>query len=137
MMPKILIVDDERHIRELYTIALEDDGYVVFSASSCHGLLEKIDEIQPDAVILDIRLVTCDGLEMLTLLRDRHHDLPIVLCSAYDSYRDDIRAAAADYYVVKSFELDDLRMKLERALQAGASLRFGQYGPAVCESARE
>ena len=117
-MAKILIVDDEQHIRDFYSIELEDEGYNVHTTASGNDILAKVDNIQPDAVILDIKLGDCDGLEVLEVLRELHHDLPIILCSAYDSYNHDRRAIAADYYIVKSFDLCELKVKLERAIQA-------------------
>lgn len=117
-MAKILVVDDERHIREWYALELTDEGHVVHTAASCYNLLRKIKTLQPDAIVLDIRLVDCDGLEMLTLIRESYSDVPVIICSAYDSYRYDIKTIAADYYVVKSFDLTELKTKIARALQA-------------------
>jgi len=123
-MAKILIVDDEQHIRECYALALSEEGHEVHTATSCYNLLRKIKSLQPDAIVLDIRLVDCDGLKMLTLIRNTYNDIPVIICSAYDSYRYDTRAIAADYYVVKSFDLTELKAKIERALQSGIPVRM-------------
>jgi len=64
-MAKILIVDDERHILEYYTEVLSEDGHQVITQDSGYQLLSKIAFHQPDLVILDIKLVDWDGLELL------------------------------------------------------------------------
>ena len=123
-MPRILVVDDEKHIRELYSLELSAEGYEVHTATSCYNLLKKIKMLQPDGIILDIRLVDCDGLGMLMEIRESFNDIPVILCSAYDSYKYEDRAIAADYYVIKSFDLTELKTKLARALQAGAPIQL-------------
>lgn len=123
-MAKILVVDDESHIREWYSLELSDAGFEVITAASCYNLLKKIEILQPDAIILDIRLIDCDGLEMLGQIRSQCQDIPVVICSAYDSYKYDSRTVAADHYVIKSFDLTELKMKLGRALQANIPARL-------------
>jgi len=123
-MAKILVVDDEKHIRELYSLELTAEGYEVHTATSCYNLLKKIKILQPDAIVLDIRLVDCDGLEMLVEIRDSFDDIPVILCTAYDSYKYEERAIAADYYVIKSFDLTELKTKLARALQANVPIQL-------------
>ncbi len=120
-MARILVVDDERHIRDWYSLEFTEMGYEVSATGSCHKLMKRMEIFQPDLVILDIRLVDCDGLEILQEIRSSNPDLPIIVCSAYDSYRDDAKTLAADYYVVKSFDLTGLKEKVERALEAGTS----------------
>ena len=117
-MDRILVVDDEEHIRDLYSLELSSDGYDVETAASGYNLLKDIELLRPDVIILDIRLANHDGLDLLPEIRKRHADLPIILCSAYDSFRDDARAIAADAYVVKSFDLSELKMKIQRVIEA-------------------
>ena len=117
-MDKILVVDDEQHIRDLYSLELSSDGYDVETAASGYNLLKDIELSRPDVIIPDIRLANHDGLDLLLEIRKRHADLPIILCSAYDSFRDDARAIAADAYVVKSFDLSELKMKIQRSIEA-------------------
>jgi DNA-binding NtrC family response regulator len=117
-MAKILLVDDEEYIRRLYTEELSEEGHEVSSLVSGHELLRKIDFFQPEAVILDIKLVDYNGLELLQEIRNRHYDLPVILCSAYDTYKEDQKSIAANYYVVKSFDLSELKMVIQRALES-------------------
>jgi len=120
-MAKILIVDDEEHIRHLYSEELGDEGYEVITAENGHLLLEKIEEEKPDLVVLDIKMVDYNGLDLLQDIRNRFYDLPVVLCTAYDTFKEDIKSIAADYYVIKSFDLSELKSKIARALDAGPS----------------
>ena len=62
-MPKILVVDDEEHIRLLYSDELNEAGYEVITAESGYKLLERIEEEKPDLVILDIKMVDYNGLD--------------------------------------------------------------------------
>jgi DNA-binding response OmpR family regulator len=115
-MPKILIVDDEESIRTFYAESLSDEGFEVITAGMCHGVLKLIDAEHPSAVILDIRMDDCDGLDLLQKIRLSHPNVPIILNTAYDSYREDIKAVAADDYVLKSHDLSELTTKLAEVL---------------------
>ena len=127
-MRKILLVDDEEYIRRLYAEELSDEGYEVVTVATGHDLLRKINLSQPSVVILDIKLLDYNGLELLQEIRSRHHDLPVILCTAYDTYKEDPKAFAADYYVVKSFDLSELKMMIGRALETASSIRLtGTY----------
>jgi DNA-binding response OmpR family regulator len=121
-MKKILVVDDQEHIRQLYLEEFSAEGYEVLTLASGHHLLRKINLLHPDLVILDIKLVDYDGLELLQLIRNRYLDLPVILCSAYDTYKQDPKTFTADYYVVKSFDLMELKMAVERALESNHPL---------------
>jgi two-component system response regulator (stage 0 sporulation protein F) len=65
-MARILLVDDEEHIRRLYAEELAEEGHQVFTVASGHNLLKRIDSLQPDAVILDIRLEDSTALPKAT-----------------------------------------------------------------------
>jgi len=117
MMPKILVVDDEEHIRLLYSEELREAGYEVITADSGYQLLERIEQEKPDLVILDIKMVDYDGLDLLQDIRNHYYDLPVILSTAYDTFKEDIKSMAADYYVVKSFDLTELKKKITMALE--------------------
>ncbi|MDR1395512.1 MAG: response regulator [Deltaproteobacteria bacterium] len=116
MPSKILVVDDEAHIRLLYSEELTEEGYEVITAENGAGLLERIDRDKPDLVVLDIKMVDYNGLDLLQDIRNKYYDLPVILCSAYDTFKDDMKSIAADHYVVKSFELDELKQKISEIL---------------------
>ena len=116
-MKKILIVDDEEVIRMLYGEELEDEGYEVVTTGSGHGLVELIRQEEPDLIILDIKMAEHDGLDLLQDVRKEFYNIPVILCSAYSSYKGDLKSIAADYYVVKSADLSELKQKIKMALE--------------------
>jgi two-component system response regulator (stage 0 sporulation protein F) len=122
-MAKILIVDDEEHIRFLYSEELTDAGYEVITAESGHGLMERIEKEKPDLVVLDIKMVDYNGLDLLQDIRNKFYNLPVVLCTAYDTFKEDMKSIAADFYVIKSFDLTELKNKIAMALEATATPR--------------
>lgn len=117
-MAKILIVDDEEHIRYLYSEELSEAGYEVITAESGHMLLEKIEKEKPDLVVLDIKMVDYNGLDLLQDIRNKFYTMPVVLCTAYDTFKEDMKSIAADFYVIKSFDLTELKKKIAMALEA-------------------
>ena len=116
-MAKILVVDDEKSIRDLYAEELGGEGYDVITAGEGREVSELISSEQPSALVLDIRMEDCDGLDLLQEVRNAHPDLPIILNTAYDSYREDVKSTAADYYVVKSFDLSELKVRLSAVVK--------------------
>ena len=119
-MAKILIVDDEEHIRFLYSEELTEAGYEVITADSGYNLLDRIEQEKPDLVVLDIKMVDYNGLDLLQDIRNRYYDIPVVLCTAYDTFKEDMKSIAADFYVIKSFDLTELKTKIAMALEANA-----------------
>jgi DNA-binding response OmpR family regulator len=115
--PKILVVDDEKHIRMLYQEELEDEGYEVATSDGDEPILELLAREEPQVVILDIRLgPERSGLDLLQVIRGRDASVPVILSTAYDSFQHDLKSIAADYYVVKSVDLSELKNKVRQAL---------------------
>jgi DNA-binding response OmpR family regulator len=117
-MAKILIVDDEEHIRFLYSEELSEAGYEVITADSGYKLMEKIEDEKPDLIVLDIKMVDYNGLDLLQDIRNKFYNMPVVLCTAYDTFKEDMKSIAADFYVIKSFDLSELKSKIAMALEA-------------------
>ena len=132
-MAKILIVDDEEHIRFLYSEELSETGYEVITADSGFKLLDRIEQEKPDLVVLDIKMVDYNGLDLLQDIRNKYYNLPVVLCTAYDTFKEDMKSIAADYYVIKSFDLTELKNRIAMALEAnpkvGARFLFVVFLP--------
>lgn len=120
---KILVVDDERHIRLLYQEELETEGYEVATSNGEEDILQVIDREKPLVVVLDIKLgANRSGLDLLQQIRTREQSLPVILSTAYDSFQHDLKSIAADYYVVKSVDLTELKDKVRQAMaKAGAA----------------
>ena len=117
-MVRILVVDDEAHIRLLYSEELADEGYEVITAESGDGLLELIAGRQPDLVVLDIKMASHNGLDLLQDIRNKYYDLPVILSTAYDTFKEDMKSIAANDYVIKSFDLTDLKESIKKNLEA-------------------
>ncbi len=116
-MAKILVVDDEKSIRALCAEELGEEGYEVITTGEGKKVMELIASDRPSAVLLDIRMEDCDGLDLLQEIRNAYPDLPIILNTAYDSYREDVKSIAADYYVVKSYDLSELKARLAAVIK--------------------
>ncbi|MEA3360407.1 MAG: response regulator [Thermodesulfobacteriota bacterium] len=117
-MARILVVDDEEHIRLLYSEELSEAGYEVITAADGYKLIEKIEEQKPDVIILDIKMIDYNGLDLLQKIRNKFYNMPVILCTAYDTFKEDIKSIAADFYVIKSFDLTELKNKISMALDA-------------------
>jgi len=88
-MAKILIVDDEEGIRMLYSMELQDEGYEVITLPDGKDLVAVVDKEMPDCIVLDIKMREYNGLDLLQQIRKRHYDLPVILNSAYSSFKVD------------------------------------------------
>ena len=114
-MPKILFVDDEPGLRLLYFDEFSEEGYEVFTAADCSEAAQRLEAGDIDLVVLDIQLKQESGLGLLQNIVKKQKDLPVILCSAYNCYKDDFSSWLADAYIVKSSDLSEL--KREIALQ--------------------
>jgi CheY-like chemotaxis protein len=115
-MKKILIVDDEESIRFLYKEELEEEGYIVECAKNGEEALEKLIVFKPDLISLDIKMPVMDGIEALKRIREKERHLPIILCSAYGEYKQDLTTWASDAYVVKCADLTAFKSTIRKLL---------------------
>ena len=113
---KILIVDDEVNQGLLYEQELTDEGYDVDVANSGEKALNMVKEKTYDLVVLDIGMPYMDGLETLGKMLSMDNRLPVILNTAYPSYKDNFMSWAADAYVVKSSDLTELKEKIRESL---------------------
>ena len=125
---KILVVDDERAVRESLRRALELEGYEIELAEDGREALECLArEDQPDAVILDVLMPGVDGLEVCRTLRSQGSRLPVLMLTARTQVEDRVEGldAGADDYLTKPFALEELlarvRALLRRSGDDGAS----------------
>jgi len=117
-MIKILIVDDDYAIRLLYEEELKEEGYAVNTTDDCENLMNTISNSKPDLIILDIMMGGFNGLDLLQEIRDTYYNMPVILCSAYSTFRCDLKSIAADYYVNKSADLSELKHMIKMALDS-------------------
>lgn len=116
-MATLLIVDDEANQRRLYQEELTEEGYTIRLAENGKEALESIAEMPPDLVVLDIRMPVMDGLEALGKIIGKERNIPVIIHSAYSSYKDDFISWAADDFVVKSADLTGLKRKISELLE--------------------
>lgn len=117
--PTILVVDDERPVREALKRALGLEGYAVSLAGDGQEALETMAEAPPDMVVLDILMPRMDGLEMTKALRSAGDDTPILMLTARDAVGDRVAGldAGADDYLVKPFALEELLARIRALLR--------------------
>jgi DNA-binding NtrC family response regulator len=115
-MPKkkkvILVIDDEADMRTLFTEIFKNK-YKVLTAKDGEEGLKKIFSLKPNLVILDIKMPKMNGLEVLRKAKAFYPTLPIILCTAYSSYKTVYAASLADAFVVKSPDLKELLETVE------------------------
>jgi DNA-binding response OmpR family regulator len=116
-MKRILVVDDEKNICELYRMDLEDEGYSVTVTDSGKEALEMVDRDPPDLVVLDIQMPGISGIEVLQTIIGKDKGIPIILNTAFSHYRDDFTTWGADAYVVKSSDTTELKREIKRLLR--------------------
>ena len=121
-MKTVLVVDDEEHILKLYEKVLTDDGFGVRLAKSGEQAIRVAKEEEINLVVLDIKMEGLSGLEILTELRKSKRNMPIILNSAYSTYKSDFQSWLADAYLVKSSNLEELRSKVHELLEVELQL---------------
>jgi two-component system response regulator (stage 0 sporulation protein F) len=116
LSPRVMVVDDEESMRFVFKEELEEEGYIVECASNGEEALEKLPIFKPDLISLDIKMPVMDGIEALKHIREREKLLPIILCSAYGEYKQDLTTWASDAYVVKCADLTNWKSTIRRLL---------------------
>lgn len=112
---KILIVDDDQNILRLYKEELEDEGYIIVTASNGQEAIEMFEKEDPDLVTLDILLPDIDGIKLLRQMKEKKPRLPIIMSTAYD-YRDDFAVWASEAYIVKSSDMTELKATIRKLI---------------------
>ncbi|MCI5151335.1 MAG: sigma-54-dependent Fis family transcriptional regulator, partial [Candidatus Electrothrix sp. MAN1_4] len=122
-MPRILIVDDELSMRDFLKILFETEGYDVNVAPDAAKALDLAVKNPFDIVITDIRMPGMNGLELLTELKQRFPDLPVVMITAYASPDDAVQAMrqGAFDYITKPFHVDEIKKVIRTAVQRKTS----------------
>lgn len=120
-MAKILVVDDDKHILDLLTYALEREDYSVFTARSGDEAFEKAVNLKPDLIILDVMLPGQDGYSICRALRadERTHSIPVIMLSARGEELDRVLGLelGADDYVTKPFSVRELVARVKARLR--------------------
>ena len=116
MKRKVLVVDDEENIRLLFKEELEEEGYEVDTASNGLEALEKVKAASFDVIVLDIKMPVMDGIQALNAIKNINKDQPVILCSAYGEFKQDLSSWISDGYVVKSADTRELKETIKEIL---------------------
>lgn len=114
---KILLIDDEADIRSLFSELLGIDYTVMTAVDGADGL-KAVFEKKPDLVILDIKMPRMNGIEVLKKVKNFFPSLPVILYSAFSSYKTVYAASLADAFVVKSPDVTELQETVRTLLGA-------------------
>ena len=120
-MKKILIVEDDESQRLLYRDELSEAGYEVILTANGKVAMKHLDKVKPDLVILDIVMPVMSGMETLGRIIRKYRDVPIILNTAYSTYRENFMSWGADAFVVKSADLGELKGKVREILANSGS----------------
>ncbi len=122
MKGRVLIADDEKNMRWVLSQALEAEGYEVFEAADGKEALTAVAEHEPEIVILDHKMPAPDGMEVLRRLRSKGHRFPVIMLTAHGNVQTAVEAmkAGANEYLTKPFDLDELKLSIEKALKVEA-----------------
>jgi two-component system response regulator AtoC len=115
----ILVVDDEENIRELLRESLEDEGYRVNVAKNGQEAVEKVRALNPDTVLMDVKMPIMGGMDAFLKIKESQPDLPVIFLTAFGSSDLAISAmkSGAYDYLTKPFDIDEVRIKVKRALE--------------------
>jgi two-component system response regulator (stage 0 sporulation protein F) len=118
-MKRILVVDDEESIRELYRAELADEGYDVDLAADGIQALRRLEASRPDLVTLDVKMPGIDGIETLRRIREKDTTIPVILVTAFGEFKQDFNTWASDAYIVKSHDPTELKKTVRKLLGGG------------------
>jgi len=116
---KIVVADDEESVRWTLKKALERSGYAVLTVADGEAAVETAGRVGADLVLMDIKMPTVDGLEALSLLRQRHPETMVIVMTAFGSLQAAVEAMkrGAYDYITKPFDFEELALLVGRALE--------------------
>ncbi len=115
-MKTILVVEDDKNQLLLYEKELSLDGYNIIIARDGLEAIKKVKEQLPDLIIMDITMPKMNGIEAMGKILSEHKKIPVIINTAYTSYKDDFMSWSANAYIVKSSDLKELKDKIKELM---------------------
>lgn len=116
MMKTILLVEDDKNQLLLYKQELSLEGYNIITAQDGQEAIKKVKEHTPDLIVMDINMPKMSGIESMGRILSEHKKIPIIINTAYGSYKDDFMSWSADAYIIKSSDLTELKNKIKELI---------------------
>jgi two-component system, OmpR family, response regulator len=116
---RVLVVDDDRNIADVLSMALRYEGYSVEAAGSGRAALKAAADFRPHIILLDVMLPDFDGFEVASRLADRRAEIPILFLTARDTTEDKVRGLTlgGDDYVTKPFSVEEILARIRTILR--------------------
>jgi two-component system response regulator AtoC len=121
VMKRVLIADDEKNMRWVLGQSLSSEGYEVAEAADGKEALSSVEEQAPDVMVLDHKMPAPDGMEVLRRIRGKGLTFPIIMLTAHGNVETAVEAmkAGASEYLTKPFDLEELKLRIDHAIQVG------------------
>lgn len=116
MIKTILLVEDDKNQLLLYKQELSLEGYNIITAQDGQEAIKKVKEHTPDLIVMDINMPKMNGIESMGRILSEHKKIPIIINTAYGSYKDDFMSWSADAYIIKSSDLTELKDKIKELI---------------------
>ena len=115
-MKRILLVEDDKNQLLLYKQELTLEGYNIITARDGIEAVDRVKEEKPDLIIMDINMPKMNGIESLGKILSEEKNIPVIIHTAYSSYKDNFMAWSADAYIIKSSDISELKNKIKELL---------------------
>ncbi|OHB84005.1 MAG: two-component system response regulator [Planctomycetes bacterium RIFCSPHIGHO2_02_FULL_38_41] len=115
-MKRILLVEDDKNQLLLYKQELTLEGYNIITARDGIEAVDRVKEEKPDLIIMDINMPKMNGIESLGKILSEQKNIPVIIHTAYSSYKDNFMAWSADAYIIKSSDISELKNKIKELL---------------------
>ncbi len=115
-MKTVLLVEDDKNQLLLYKQELSQEGYNIITAQDGQEAMKKVNEQFPDLIVMDINMPKMSGIESMSKILEKHKKIPIIINTAYSSWKDNFMSWSADAYIIKSSDLSELKNKIKELI---------------------